>query len=133
VELVAQAHDPEDGFLDGDGITWSSSLDGDLDGARTLNTRELSVGDHVIKAVATDSDGSASEATLPIKVVDRGRAEPRAEGAEPLAETILRAAVPEEKGSNGAPVALIVGVVVVALLGAAAFVVLRRRKPGEPS
>jgi hypothetical protein len=133
VELVAQAHDPEDGFLDGDGIAWSSSVDGDLDGARTLITRELSVGDHVIKAVATDSDGSTSEATLPIKVVDRGRPEPRADGAEPLAEMMLRAVVPEEEESGGVPAGLIIGVVIVALLGIAAVVLVRRRKPGEPS
>ena len=56
VSLVASASDPEDGALDA-GIQWSSSLDGLL-GASAQLTVVLSVGNHVITASITDSDGA---------------------------------------------------------------------------
>jgi hypothetical protein len=132
VELTAQAHDPEDRLLQGDEIRWSSSLDGDLGNSRKLATRKLSLGDHNIKAVATDSDGGASEAQIAIKVVDKGRPEPRSEGAEPVAERLLRAQSGQESESRAPVAGIVLAILAIVALGIVA-VVVRRRKPGTPT
>lgn len=55
--FVGQGHDPEDGVTPGQGLSWSSDLDGYLGGGHTLETR-LSVGIHTLTLTATDEEGN---------------------------------------------------------------------------
>jgi hypothetical protein len=124
IDLVAQAFDPEDGMLDGPAITWSSDVDGDLGTGRGLTVRDLSVGRHVITAAATDGSGAGAGATVTIDVVDDGRPAPRAEGAEPDAERVLRNGIDDAGSGSGGSLAVWlavgVGLIAIAAAGAAA-------------
>lgn len=66
VTLIATATDAEDGNL-ASGITWSSSLDGDL-GTGASITPGLSLGTHTLTASATDSGGLTGSATITVTV-----------------------------------------------------------------
>jgi hypothetical protein len=68
VVLQAAAHDPEDGTLEGNAITWSSSRDGDLGTGSTLVLLDLSVGTHNITLSATDSDNQTATDTVIVRV-----------------------------------------------------------------
>ncbi len=48
-------NDAEDGYIDGNALTWTSSIDGTI-GTDTLCYASLSVGEHVIVLTATDND-----------------------------------------------------------------------------
>jgi hypothetical protein len=101
VDLVAQAFDPEDGALDDESVTWSSDQAGTLGTGRALSSRELAPGPHLITATVQDADGGQAEATVTIEVVDDGRPAPRVAGAEPEAESILRAGDEQAAASTG--------------------------------
>ena len=70
MHLIATANDPEDGIIDGAAISWSSSLDGMLgDGSPLLvDVANLSDGEHIITATATDSNAGIANATVAITV-----------------------------------------------------------------
>ncbi|MFT3707711.1 MAG: PKD domain-containing protein [Archangium sp.] len=66
--FTGTATDPEDGPLTGAAVRWSSSLDGALGTGTSLSTASLSVGNHTISLVATDSGGRSSSASISITV-----------------------------------------------------------------
>jgi len=49
--------DLEDGYLNGSALLWNSSLNGLLGYGNLMNTNELSLGNHTIKLIATDTSG----------------------------------------------------------------------------
>jgi len=69
VTLAGQALDPEDGNLEGDALSWSSSLDDALGAARELTRSDLSAGQHTLTFAATDSDGNVETAVVQITVL----------------------------------------------------------------
>ncbi|MCP4245674.1 MAG: hypothetical protein GY778_01365 [bacterium] len=76
VQLRANVHDLEDGFLDPvaggpSPIAWSSDLDGPLGTGRSLETGTLSLGTHLICVQATDSDAMTGIDCVTIEVFDR--------------------------------------------------------------
>ncbi len=60
--------DREDGDLSGAALTWTSSLDGLLGTGASIQTAGLSVGDHDIDLVGTDSRGLTATATVSVTV-----------------------------------------------------------------
>jgi hypothetical protein len=70
VWLQAIATDPEDGFLDGASVRWSSSRDGTLGNGASLPVFDLSVGTHTITMTATDSDDNEVTDSITLTVFD---------------------------------------------------------------
>jgi hypothetical protein len=100
VTIDASAFDLEDRTLSGDGLRWSSSLDGDLGSGPELRTRDLSPGEHAITVEATDSDGQVGSATVTV-IVDPSVVEER---PRPETEAALdRVFVSLASGGSGAP------------------------------
>jgi hypothetical protein len=60
--------DQKDGSLTGTSVLWSSSLDGALGTGHYLevSASALTLGEHLITVVATDSDGAQATATTPL-------------------------------------------------------------------
>ncbi len=85
--LGASPFDPEDGRLTN--VVWSSSVDGPIGRGTVLETRSLSLGDHVVTATASDKDGNKVSGTTSFTVIDDGRTAPRVAGAVPEAERLL--------------------------------------------
>lgn len=69
ITLSAVAEDFEDGDLTSN-IAWVSDLDGNLGNGATVETTGLSVGEHRIQAVVTDSAGSTSSTTHMLTVFE---------------------------------------------------------------
>lgn len=131
LELNSLAQDPEDGMLEGDALTWESNRDGLLGTGRSITTRLLSSGRHVVTLTAVDSSGASAQADVSFTVVDTGRPAPRLQGAVPGAEVRLLAA--QESGIDWAQAA-IAGLVVAAVAGGLGLLQRRRsrRLPKEP-
>ncbi len=70
ITLVATANDLEDGDLSSQ-ISWSSDIAGNLGTGAALTTL-LDVGEHVITASVTDSNGDATQQTLQVIVTPSG-------------------------------------------------------------
>jgi Tol biopolymer transport system component len=70
ISLRANAFDPEDGTLDGNSVTWTSSRDGLLGNGQGLTVLDLSVGTHTITLTARDSDNNASTDSITITVAE---------------------------------------------------------------
>lgn len=68
VALRASVFDPEDLWLQGDSLSWYSSLDGFLGNGEWLNS-DLSPGVHVIQLTASDSDLAEASDTVVVEVV----------------------------------------------------------------
>lgn len=68
VRLSADPFDAEDRRLPGTAVAWSSSIDGVLGTGTELGTRELSPGEHVITASATDSDGLTGSVSFALTI-----------------------------------------------------------------
>ena len=68
--LEASVQDREDGELGGTDVVWGSDLDGFLGSGRELSVvaSDLSEGDHVITATATDSSGAATSVSVPVSI-----------------------------------------------------------------
>ena len=66
--LEAFAYDPELGLMD-DTLLWSSSLDGELGYGSQFSTAGLSVGVHLITALADDGQGGTAEDSITVTVV----------------------------------------------------------------
>jgi hypothetical protein len=62
------AQDPEDGALTGQALTWTSSLDGQLGHAESLDTASLQVGTHQVTLSAIDSGGATGSASITLTV-----------------------------------------------------------------
>ena len=92
--LQAQASDLEDGPLTGESISWTSDRDGTLGSGAWIVVESLSVGTHVITAMATDSSGQSTTVTVNVVV------EP---GAAPAATTPPEAATTSAPAASSAP------------------------------
>ena len=68
VRLRCDAEDLEDGQLSGSAVAWTSSRDGTIDDGCSIDTRDLSRGDHVLTATATDSDGNTASDSVEITI-----------------------------------------------------------------
>jgi subtilisin len=67
ITFSGSANDVEDGDLT-TGLTWTSSLDGNLGSGGSFSTSTLSAGTHVITASVTDSAGAAGAASITVSV-----------------------------------------------------------------
>lgn len=72
IVLHGNGWDLEDNALSGSSLAWSSNVDGPLGTGRLASMRTLSVGQHVITLVGTDSNGLTAQDTTTITVTDRG-------------------------------------------------------------
>ena len=68
ISFEGGASDPEDGFLTGASLVWTSSLDGQIGTGIVFSRSDLSAGTHTIRLIAIDSDGAADTATISISV-----------------------------------------------------------------
>ncbi len=68
VTLRGSADDREDGRLSGDALVWRSDVDGEIGTGEEVTTDALSVGEHAIELVATDSDGATGRAEVALAV-----------------------------------------------------------------
>lgn len=85
--LTFYVTDPEDGPL-GSGM-WASDLDGDLGEGRTLSTRHLSAGTHLMTLAVTDSDGNQVEFHHDLIVEPSDLSPPRLPGSMPEVDLML--------------------------------------------
>jgi len=67
VQLSGSASDPEDGNI-ASGVTWYSSLDGQIGTKLNITTRKLSVGSHKVVFTANDDQSVASSVTQQVTV-----------------------------------------------------------------
>ena len=68
VLFSGSATDAEDGNLSG-ALQWTSSLDGAIGSAATVDTTALSVGTHMITAAVTDSGGLTGESSVTLDIL----------------------------------------------------------------
>jgi hypothetical protein len=68
ISFTGSATDPEDGTLSGGSLVWRSSRDGQIGTSNSFVRSNLSVGSHVIRLIATDSQGLADTARVDITV-----------------------------------------------------------------
>jgi hypothetical protein len=68
VAFTGAGVDCEDGAITGAGLTWTSSLDGQLGTGANLSVSTLSVGTHTITLKATDSGGAFGTSQITLKV-----------------------------------------------------------------
>jgi hypothetical protein len=71
VGFSGSASDPEDGALTGGALVWTSSRDGQIGTGTSFSKADLSVGNHTIRLIATDSDGAKDTASVSIAVATR--------------------------------------------------------------
>jgi hypothetical protein len=71
VLLHCSAWDLEDRGLTGASVVWSSDLDGQIATGRVTSTANLSVGNHLVTVVVTDSDGQSVFDRTRITITDR--------------------------------------------------------------
>ena len=71
VFLHSSGWDLEDRALTGESIQWFSDLDGPIASGRVATAADLSVGDHVITVVATDSSGLSTSRSSGVTITDR--------------------------------------------------------------
>ncbi|RMG17467.1 MAG: hypothetical protein D6729_08850 [Deltaproteobacteria bacterium] len=69
VRFVGTATDPEDGALDGDSVTWTSDVEGDLGTGLSIEVALATEGAHTITLTATDSQGKSASASITVTVV----------------------------------------------------------------
>lgn len=70
VHLEGSATDPEDGELSGSSLMWESSEDGQLGTGEEIETASLSVAEHSVRLIATDSEGLKDTAEVSI-IIDK--------------------------------------------------------------
>ena len=68
ISFEGGASDPEDGFLTGTSLVWTSSFDGQIGTGIAFSRSDLSAGTHTIRLIATDTDGAADTVTISIGV-----------------------------------------------------------------
>ena len=66
--LEGGGYDHEDGPLEGDSLSWSSSIDGMIGLGRYLSPDDLSPGEHTITLAAEDSDGNLGMTSIAISI-----------------------------------------------------------------
>ena len=82
IAFRVRATDPEDGYLSGSSLVWSSNRDGRM-GTGDLLRRTLSEGNHTITLTATDRAGLSNTATVNLTVL------PEPAGNTPPTVTII--------------------------------------------
>ena len=75
VALQGTAYDLEDGTPGDAAFQWSSSIDGVLGTGASLNTAELTTGNHVITLQVTDSNGMSTQVQRSITITDESTPE----------------------------------------------------------
>jgi PKD repeat protein len=68
VTFSGSGTDPEDGTLVGASLQWTSSLDGAIGSGSTFPRSDLQAGTHLIRLIATDSDGAADTVAVSIRI-----------------------------------------------------------------
>jgi hypothetical protein len=104
--------DWEDGALTDEAVSWSSDKDGDLGTGLWVMIPNLSVGEHVLTATATDSDGKQGSASVHITIIAPEVETITPYGSKPVSIWIMIA---------------MIGVLVIALL-VMLFILLRQRR-----
>ncbi len=74
VILKASAADYEEGILNNNRVTWSSSINGNLGTGKTITVNNLVPGNHVISATAIDTTGLTTTVTIQV-IVDQRKPE----------------------------------------------------------
>ncbi|MFH1069563.1 MAG: hypothetical protein V1794_08060, partial [Candidatus Glassbacteria bacterium] len=72
VLFLGSGTDPEDGSLADGGFYWVSSRDGYFGKGAALNYPGLSLGDHIITLIGTDSQGAAAASQILLRIVSTG-------------------------------------------------------------
>lgn len=85
VDFQGSGSDPEDGTLTGASLRWISSQDGQIGTGGSFSRSDLSVGDHTIRLIATDSDQDADTASISISVADAATPTISSVSPDPLA------------------------------------------------
>jgi len=70
VLLQGMGYDPEESYLQGASLQWFSNVDGALGEGPTLASDNLSLGDHTITLVVTDSQGNTASDSVDISFAD---------------------------------------------------------------
>ena len=110
------AYDREDGWIDGDQISWQSDLDGNLGTGNTLALDSLTTGKHIISASVVDSQNQNAQVQVEIVV-------------EPVAEPETTAVVETETETDlGNFYIIMVIVSIILLAGATTFLVIMKKK-----
>ena len=68
--LIGSAYDPEDGFISGEQLEWYIDDDPELAGTGRSIQANLSLGQHVIKLIATDSAGNQGITEVTVEVTE---------------------------------------------------------------
>lgn len=68
VTFSGTGQDPDDGVLVGGSLQWESSLDGPIGTGSSFQRTDLLPGTHLIRLIATDSDGAADTAAVSIRI-----------------------------------------------------------------
>lgn len=69
IGLFGAAYDVEDGYLNGNALTWRSDISGQLGSGLSIYPNILEPGTHRITLTATDIDGNTNAATITLTVV----------------------------------------------------------------
>lgn len=83
IAFTGSATDPEEGALGGASLVWRSSLDGQLGTGTSFSRSDLTAGDHVVRLIATDSQGRSDTAAVSIVVEPPPNQSPSATIASP--------------------------------------------------
>ncbi len=86
IDFAGSASDAEDGGLT-DGLTWTSSIDGPLQGNGASISASLSAGDHAIAASATDTGGLTGTDVITVRVLPTEDAAPAVSITRPPSRT----------------------------------------------
>ena len=73
IALKGQAHDPEDGHLTGDSLTWTVAGYGSPGNGEETTRFGLPAGSYAVTLTATDSDGDSASTAVTIAVVPGGQ------------------------------------------------------------
>jgi len=102
VTFRGSATDPEDGALPGSSLRWTSSRDGSLGTGSPVAVDDLSDGTHLVRLIATDSDGASDTAAISIGIAVPANRRPTATITAPAdgAEFVVGAAIVFQGGGT---------------------------------
>lgn len=107
LDLSAYAYDKETGWIDGENITWQSSVDGQLGMGNYLTFDDLSSGEHTITALLDGPSGQKMQASVAITIADP----PKPSGLDDMTLYTIQS-----------------GIAVVLVIGAVVLLVIMKRK-----
>ena len=79
ISFVGAASDPDDGTLGDSAYSWNSDRDGNLGQGHELRITNLSPGEHTITLTATDKNGTSSQTSIVIVVLEAPNTQPVAD------------------------------------------------------